>query len=280
MLGNDAPVIAGIVGKEPAVLDYAWQEAERWNAPLRLVHAYVVPPSSFGSIYGLELPDAYRDGANQVMKDAVEYIHSRGPESPLETSVIRGTASQALDRLSHEARSIVIGPSSHKPWTVRLFEGRTARHLVEHAACPVVVVPDAWEPTIGDGPVVALIDRIGLANGPLRYAFDMARRRGGHVRVVQADTPFETGADLDAHREHLARSMESWRSWYPDVRAQTTVLTGTPDEVALDSERAAELLVVSRSMGGPHLWPTTPAARSIAQKGRCPVVVVPPNFDG
>lgn len=277
---DDAPVIAGIAAKEPAVMAFALEEAQRWNAPLRLVHAYIVPPSSFGPIYGLELPDAYRDGAEQVMEDAVRYVNARASVTPVESSVVRGVAGKALDRLSHEARSIVIGPNSHKPWTVRLFEGRTARHLVEHAACPVVVVPDGWEPTSVDGPVVALIDHLSLANGPLRYAFEAAQRRGGHVRVVQVDTPFETGLDLDSHREHLAWNLESWRSWYPDVRVQTRVLTGEPGDVALDSERHAELLVVSRSMGGPHLWPTTPAARTIAQEGRCPVVVVPPAFDG
>lgn len=277
---HDAPVVAGIAEKDPAVLDYALEEAERRNAPLRLVHAYIVPPSTMGSIYGLDIPDAFRDAAEQVLKDAVEYLEDRGSSTAVETSVVRGAAAQALDRISHEARSIVIGPNTHKPWAVRLFEGRTARHLVEHALCPVVVVPDAWEPTSGDGAVIALLDQVSMANAPLRYAFDEARRRGARVRVVQADTPFETAADLDAHREHLSRNMESWRAWYPDVHVRTTVLTGRPEDVAFDSENGAELLVVSRSVGGPHLWPSTPAARTIAEESRCPVVVVPPTFDG
>ena len=279
MLTDDAPVIAGIAEKDPAVLDYALEEAKRWNAPLRLVHTYVVPPSAMGTAFGLDIPAAYRDGAEQVIENAVEYVHSRGSAPPLETSVIRGTAGTALDRLSREARAIVIGPDSHKPWAVRLFEGRTARHLVRHAACPVVVVPEFWEPKPGEGRVVVLIDRVALSDGPLRYAFDAARRRGGHVRVVQADSQYETAADLDAHREHLTWLLESWRSWYPGVRAGTTVLAGEPAQVAWASESGAELLVVSRSMGTPHVWPTAPAARTIAQSARCPVVVVPAVFD-
>ena len=97
--------------------------------------------------------------------------------------------------------------------------------------------------------MAVLIDRVGLSDGPLRYAFDAARRRGGHVRVVQADSQYETAADLDAHREHLTWLLESWRSWYPGVRAETTVLAGEPAQVAWASEAGAELLVVSRSMG-------------------------------
>jgi len=215
MLTDDAPVVAGIAAKDPAVLTFALEEAERWDAPLRLVHTYVVPPSALGSVYGFDVPAAYRDEAEQVILDAVEYVHCRDSEPPLETSVARGTAHQILDRLSREARAIVIGPDSHKPWAVRLFEGRTARHLVQHALCPVVVVPDFWEPTPGGGAVVVLIDRAGLSDGPLRYAFDAARRRGGHVRVVQADSQYETAAGLDAHRQHLTSLLEGWRSWYP-----------------------------------------------------------------
>ena len=280
MLTDDAPVVAGIAAKDPAVLTFALEEAERWDAPLRLVHTYVVPPSALGSVYGFDVPAAYRDEAEQVILDAVEYVHCRDSEPPLETSVARGTAHQILDRLSREARAIVIGPDSHKPWAVRLFEGRTARHLVQHALCPVVVVPDFWEPTPGGGAVVVLIDRAGLSDGPLRYAFDAARRRGGHVRVVQADSQYETAAGLDAHRQHLTSLLEGWRSWYPGVRAETTVLTGEPAQVAWASEARAELLVVSRSLGEPHIWPTAPAARTIAQAARCPVVVVPAVFDG
>ena len=279
MKNDDAPVIAGIAEKDPAVLDFSMAEAERWDAPLRLVHTYVVPPSAMGSIYGLDVPAAFRDGAEEVMEEAVSFIHARGA-APLETAVIRGPAPQTLDRISREARVIVIGPDSHKPWAVRLFEGRTARHLVQHASCPVVVVPDSWEPTSNGGTVVVLIDRVGLSDGPLRYAFNAARRRGGHVRVVQADSQYETAADLDAHREHLTRLLEGWRSWYPGVRAETTVLTGEPAQVAWASEAGAELLVVSRSLGNPHLWPTAPAARTIAQAARCPVVVVPAVFNG
>lgn len=279
MIDDDAPVVAGIAEKDPAVLDYALKEAERWGAPLRLVHTYIVPPSAMGSIYGLDVPAAYRDGAEQVMKEAVEYVRSRGSATPLETDVIRGTASEALDRLGREARVIVIGPDAHKPWAVRLFEGHTARHLVQHATCPVVFVPDAWDPKSANGQVIALVDRVGLSNGPLRYAFDTAQRRGGHVRVVEADAPFETSADLDAHREQLSRSIERWRFWYPDVRVVTAVLRGDLARVALNSEAGAELLVVGRSVGKPHVWPTTPAARTIAHAARCPVVVVPPVLD-
>ena len=280
MLADDAPVVAGIAEKDPAVLDYALEEAKRWDTPLRLVHTYVVPPSAMGSAYGLDVSAACRNDAEQVIEDAVDYAQSRGSAPPLETSVMRGTAGPVLDRLSRGARAIVIGPDSHKPWAVRLFEGRTARHLVQHAACPVVVVPDFWEPKPGRGRVAVLIDRVGLSDGPLRYAFDAARRRGGHVRVVQADSQYETAADLDAHREHLTWLLEGWRSWYPGVRAETTVLTGEPAQVAWASESGAELLVVSRSMGKPHVWPTTPAARTIALSARCPVVVVPAVFDG
>ena len=276
---NDAPVIAGIAEKDPAVLDFALEEAQRWSAPLRIVHTYVVPPSALGSVYGLDVPAAFRDGAEHVMHDAVSFISSRGSSTPVETSVIRGVAGPALDQLSREARAIVIGQDAHKPWAVRLFEGRTARHLIQHASCPVVVVPDSWEPRSDDGTVIALIDRINLSDATLRYAFESARQRHGHVRVVQADTPFETAADLDSHREHLTRSLESWRSWYPDVRAEATVLTGDLADVAWASETRGELLVVSRSVGEPHMWPTTPTTRTIALTARCPVVVVPVGFD-
>jgi nucleotide-binding universal stress UspA family protein len=279
MSRDGLPVIAGVAGKDPAVLAYAQDEAARWDVPLVLVHTYVVPPSAMGSIYGFDVPAAYRDGADQVMDEAVAFVRSRNPHTPLETRVSRETAFRALERLAPAARVLVIGQDTRKSWAVRLFEGRTAKHLVQHAACPVAIVNDAWQRTIAKGSIVALIDGVTLANGSLRYSFEEARRRGGRVRVVQADTTFETAADLDEHRARLSRLMESWRAWYPDVRVRTTVLTGDPEDVGSDSEGGAELLVVSRSIGEPHLWPSHSAARSIAQEARCPVVVVPAGYD-
>ena len=280
MILEDAPVVAGIIDKDPAVLDFAQHEAQHWDAPMLLVHTYLVPPSAFAPICGLDIPAAYRDGAEDVIRAAVDHIRSNGSTGSTETRVVRDSAPRTLERLSNEARTVVIGQDSHKSWAVRLFEGHTGRHLVRHSRCPLVVVPDSWQRPLEDAPVVAVVDRVNRPDGALRYAFETAQRSHARVRIVQADSPFGTGADLNDHRERLSRLLESWRSWYPDVRVQPTVLTGDPAEVASCSEPGAERLVISRAVGSPHLWPSAPMARAIARNSRCPVVVVPPDFSG
>lgn len=181
---------------------------------------------------------------------------------------------------AHEAPLVTAGRDLRQGWPARLLRGRAARRLVRHSTRPVVVVPVSWQPPPADAPVVALIDRMNRPAGPLRYAFETARRTQRHVRIVQADTPYETAADLDEHRERLSWILEGWRAWYPGVRVQTTVLTGDPVDVASLSERGAERLVISQSVGSRHLWSRASTALAIARRARCPVVVVPEGFDG
>ncbi|TXL57497.1 universal stress protein [Aeromicrobium terrae] len=273
-----APVVAGIAHKDRAVLELALDEAERSHAPLHLVHTYVVAPTAFGSLYGLDIPAMFRESAEEVMSEAKALLDDRHPAVPVETSVVRGTAPDTLERLSRSARLIVIGPDLEKPWPLRLFEGRTARHLVRHAAGPVAIVPSTWSLHPDERPVVVLLDGISLPDGPLHNACETAKLHGRRVRLVQVDPPLASVAELEQHEERFADQLERWRIMHPDVRFEHRELTGDAANVAEVSELGASVLVVSRSLTRPHAWSTSSTARAIAQSATCPVVVVPPTY--
>ena len=83
----------------------------------------------------------------------VEALHDLGqqyPEVPVEVTVVRGGTEALLARLAEPVDLVVIGSAGSR-------SGHGLHHstlpvvVVEHAACPVVVVPDEVRPEFGQG---------------------------------------------------------------------------------------------------------------------------------
>lgn len=273
------PVVVGVDDPQPAVLDYASGEAERFRCGIRLVHAYTVPPSAMGSIYGLDIPETYRAGGEETLHEAIRYLKASGTSAPIETVLVRGYAPSVLESESRSARLMIIGPDESKPWYIRMFEGQVARQLVEHAECPVVVVPDSWQHADVAAPVVVMVDGETSAHGPLKLAFDTALVRGAELRVLHVTPP--TDGKIDTQWEAIRRVVDSWFDRHPQVRGGSRVVAGEVRESALMAADGAGLLVLGR----PHerrlsnVLMDSLAQEIIAEAGS-PVAVVPAAYRG
>ncbi|MCW2823203.1 MAG: hypothetical protein JWQ91_120 [Aeromicrobium sp.] len=268
------PVVVGVAGRHVVVLQYARQEAERAGCAITLVHAYTVPPSAMGNLYGLDVPEAYKAGGHEVLTEARHELTAMATTSPVHSVLVRGFAPAVLESESRKARLMVIGPDESKPWVARILEGRVARHLVDHAECPVAVVSDTWEPSRDASPVVVIIDDEPLAQGALAFAFGTAELRHVELRILHVAAKMQD--EPDGEWSSMKWIVDTWQERFPDVRESSHIVTRDVHAEAVSAGNGAGLLVVGRSRchGAGSLLGDS-LARDIISVSDCPVVVVP-----
>ncbi len=148
-------VVVATDGSDAAndALVWAIDEADRRDAELVVVHAWDYP-------YGTELSsptvhDLIRVDAALVLDDAVRRCRDRG-RSPVRGELVLGPASKAILDHADGADLVVVGSRGRGGFRSLLF-GSVAHTVVEHAACPVVVIRPAkpGEPQRADREEVA-----------------------------------------------------------------------------------------------------------------------------
>ncbi|RKT54210.1 universal stress protein [Saccharothrix australiensis] len=95
------------------------------------------------SVCGLRTPtgdvDLFHTARLRMMHDTVTRMGSEGGVQ-VEESVLDGEPGPALVELAEEADSLVLGRHGYSRGGVTVL-GSVIRHCLEHATCPVVVVP-------------------------------------------------------------------------------------------------------------------------------------------
>jgi nucleotide-binding universal stress UspA family protein len=164
-----------------------------------------------------------------------------------------------------------------------------SHQLVEHAPCPVVVVPEDWEaaPTRR---VVVGVDGSGGAQLALRWALDWAEPERAEIDVVlavESDLAWiDVGSDYEQRwvaRERAAAEAEL-RSTVDEVvprsrrdAVHVAVEAGPPASALVDRAKDADLLVVgTRGRGGFAGLLLGSVSQRCAEHSPCPVAVVPP----
>ncbi|MET0467305.1 MAG: universal stress protein [Aeromicrobium sp.] len=273
-------VLVGVAdGDHRAVLEYARCEAERTGSGLTLVHAYTVPPSAMGWMYGLDIPEAYRAGGHDVLLEAVRRLTRDGLTTRIDTVLTRGFAPAVLESASRRAWVVVIGTDGSKPWFLRLTEGSVARRLVERAECPVVVVPGGWTSSRPVSPVVAMVDDVDTAYAPLAYAFEAATVRPADLQVIHVADPRDRRPDDDwVAVQHV---VDAWFDRHPEVLGSCRRVEGEPYPAALAAAHGAGLLVIGRPRDRrlPSLLVQS-LAQEIIAVSECPVAVTPLGYRG
>jgi nucleotide-binding universal stress UspA family protein len=141
-------IVVGIDGSDRSrrALEWALSHAPG-DARLRLVHAYDVGVASAAARMGglLELEDLEkhaREHAEQVVADLLAAVQvPAGVE--IERDLVQTTqpAEALLDR-ARDADLLVVGSRGHGGFTGLLL-GSVSQQCVQHAPCPVVVLPAA-----------------------------------------------------------------------------------------------------------------------------------------
>ena len=273
-------VVAGVDGRPATLRAAVWaaREAARRDVALTLVAAV-----GAGGPRRVEV-DLAR--ARRMVGQAVEV--------PVTAEILPGPVGSALIAAGRDAELLVLGartPDSQLDETV----GTTTAQLLVGAACPVVVIPAAWEvERRHEGEVVVAADPSdpdAAARGPVALAADVAARWGTPLSAAMV-LPREPG-----HRE-VARG----RGVIDGVLSNVEGCRGSAgiDVIVRHGDAAAELLDLvgppaallvlgahgAQGRDGAHGATMSPAStpgptcQKVVRWARCPVAVVPPGVAG
>jgi nucleotide-binding universal stress UspA family protein len=144
-------VVAGVDGsiRSRGVLDFAFQQASLRDLPLTVLHcvwdaqaAAVGPALLAGGAAAAFVTDTEQamESARLLVAETIAGFCEDYPEVPVRTELARGMAADALVRLGERADLLVVG-SHHGGLAASILLGSVATDVVEHARCPVAVVP-------------------------------------------------------------------------------------------------------------------------------------------
>ena len=144
-------VVAGVDGsaRSRRVLEYAFQQASLRDLPLTVLHcvwdaqAATVGPALMASgaaaVFVSETEELM-ESARLLVAETIAGFCEDHPEVPVRTELARGLAADALVRLGERADLVVVG-SHHGGVAASILLGSVSTEVVEHAHCPVAVVP-------------------------------------------------------------------------------------------------------------------------------------------
>jgi nucleotide-binding universal stress UspA family protein len=148
-----AAIVVGVDGSDASREALRWgvEEARLRAGPLVAVHAWsFIPPQPIGDPGMLAMPagdlagqlSAESEAARLALDEAVEDALGAEPEIEIERKLVEGDAGEALVAESAGAALVVVGSHGRSGIRAALL-GSVSRHVVDHAACPVVVVKSA-----------------------------------------------------------------------------------------------------------------------------------------
>lgn len=143
-------IVVGVDGSAASreALRWAAQEADLRGARLVAIHAWAfVSAAPIGDPGMIPMPavdfpgqlEAEREAARAELDAAIGDAFAAGPAIEIEKRLVEGDSGDVLARESADADLVVVGSHGHSGIKAALL-GSVSRHVVEHAACPVVVV--------------------------------------------------------------------------------------------------------------------------------------------
>ncbi|MER6073380.1 universal stress protein [Streptomyces sp. NPDC001817] len=137
------PVVLGLDLGTPdeTLLGFAFGAAARRGAPLRVVHAWSEPPTSFYRFYGdAELAEELTRGQAKALTELLRSWRQKFPDVQVIEASRCGSAAQVLVDSSREASLVVVGRRVRtSPLGARI--GHVTHAVLHHVLTPVAVVP-------------------------------------------------------------------------------------------------------------------------------------------
>jgi nucleotide-binding universal stress UspA family protein len=284
-------VVVGVDGSPTSrdALRWAAGFAARAALPLHVVWAWQYPADSVGAI---GLSDVIEDAAAteridsqlRALLTAVLGVHADAATG----AAMQAQPADALLRAAEQrdASMLVVG-SRGRGGFASLLLGSVSRQVCEHTTRPVTVVRELPEDgTVALATIVVGIDGSSPAERAMTFAADLAETLGAELVVAHATAspeplypPYvEPEVDLDTRRAFA-------EGWCAPLRArgvdhELVVVAGDPRQALPEvvAQRSADLLVVgSRGRGPLATVLLGSVATSLAQQGRSPVTIVPPE---
>lgn len=286
-------VVVGVDGSESALHAVRWAagEAERRNAPLRLVHVChlapvrhprrISPPPEFHA--------AFLEQGRHWLTEATEAARLTVPGLAMTTDLRDGIAADILLTESRTAQLMVLGSRGLGGFTSLLL-GSVAIALSAHGHCPVVVMRSASVDSAPgkDAPIVVGADGSELSDAALRFAFETAAEHKVPLVVLHAwfDANVATGWKalpgiidwdwLQAEEEkQLVERIAVWREKFPHVEVRPLVVRDRAAHALLELAVGAQLVVVgSRGRGAFTGVGLGSVSQTLLHHATCPVAVV------
>ncbi len=147
---DGARIVVGVDGSagSTAALRWAVAEAQLRGTEVHLVMAWQHPESYGAATVWAMMMDHSEADTRQVMADAAEVEVSRlgkearqGQSLDITWEAVEGHPAEVLVRAAEEASALVVGSRGQGGFIGALL-GSVSQHVVAHARCPVIVVPD------------------------------------------------------------------------------------------------------------------------------------------
>jgi len=139
-------IVVGIDGSPNSehALDWAMRQAAAVHTPLTVIAVHEVAKSYWGGIPVIGPADApllekLRQAAEAMTQKAVSRLGDAGPPS-VKVRAVDGFVVKELVDASQDADLVVVGTRSGGSFA-RLVMGSVSSEVVQHSACPVVIVP-------------------------------------------------------------------------------------------------------------------------------------------
>lgn len=279
-------VRVGVDGSAAAGRAVTWAvaAARRLGSPLEVMTVYGSP----GTLVANQRPIPPEADAEEVVRERVEELVAEhaGPTDDLDlTATVRlGHPVEQLCTAEPVPDLLVVGTRGVGGFAGMLL-GSIAHKVVEHAPCPVVVVPDDPAPDEPRGRLVVGVDGSRAAEAALGWAAREAVARGAELEVVvvwdrdrEPRVPVAGDAALATSEEAASRLAERVRGRARDVVAghevatTSTVERGRPARVLVQRSADADLLVLGATTADqpPHLGSVV---HRCLRDSRVPVVV-------
>jgi nucleotide-binding universal stress UspA family protein len=145
MSASAETIVVGVDGSEgaDAALEFAAREAAFRGARLRIVSAWEIPVAVYGNEFMPPLDpstwDAFLVRAQKVADEALAAVKERHPSLEGEALGVQGQPADVLLEQGADATLIVVGRRGLGGFRSLLL-GSVSHQVVQHAACPVVVV--------------------------------------------------------------------------------------------------------------------------------------------
>jgi nucleotide-binding universal stress UspA family protein len=288
---HTARIVVGIDGSNPSecALRWAAQEAAGRGDALDVVHAWRVPYAMHPNAHFVDAA-IFKDRAVDTLDDAIDSLSTIDPApSDVRGVLAEDDAATALVTAAEGAGLLVVG-SRGRGGFVGLLLGSVSQRCVDHAPCPVAVIPSTWDGAT-HGRIVVGIDGSEASHGALHWAVAEAVRRDACLDVVNAYgfhqyiSPFGRTAPID--RDQLEESSRAlleemvegavgrFGSRPPAVELIATPMS--PVLALLDTSKGADLLVVgSHGHGVFRGMLTGSVSLQCVHHAHCAVVVVRP----
>jgi nucleotide-binding universal stress UspA family protein len=140
-------IVVGIDGSPNSerALDWAMRHAAALRTPLTVITVHEVPKSFWGGIPVIGPADeTLLETLHQAVEEMTQKAASRLGEDARPASVtvhaVNGFVVKELVDASHDADLVVVGTRGGSAFA-RLAMGSVCSEVVQHSACPVVIVP-------------------------------------------------------------------------------------------------------------------------------------------